>query len=730
VPRIQPRDCPLALIADADTSFRFLIAETLKQAGFSVEEVDNPNSAMAAFQRLSPDIVLLDAGVPHLAGISVCEDIRRLSEGYATPVIIIGVLDDMESVKRAYGAGATDIISKPVNMEVLSHRVHYLVRSSMVLESLRLSEARLAEAQRIAKIGSWEHNILTGEMFWSEEAYRLLGMDSIGSRVSSGQFRVAAHMRGEAGFEQSLLDIITKGKSFSTDLQLARPDGEDRYIHVEAQINKDETGRPVWTVGYVQDVTERRQTEKKIRKLAYYDTVTDLPNRSLFRDYFNHAIALAKRNNRMMAVLFIDLDRFKQVNDTFGHSTGDDLLRQVAERLTSCVREGDYVSRDIFDGTIDEQDSRIARFAGDEFLVLLENINDYYDAAKVAQRIKDRLSTPFEIGNNEMSVTPSIGISIYPLDGDNLEDIIKRSDIAMYHAKEMGRNNFQFYSDSLNTAAMNHLVLESQLRKAIQRDELFLCFQPMVDLRGNGICCVEALLRWRHPDTGVLLPDGFIPVAEETGLITEIDDWVLRNACLQAKEWQAKGILNFKVSVNISGRHFRKKKLLETLRGILDRTGADPGFLELEITEGILMKNDPDTICVLNGLKEMGICLSVDDFGTGYSSLSYLKRFPLDMLKIDRSFVKDILTDSDSASITSAIIAMADGLKLETVAEGVETREQLQALLDSGCWKMQGYYFSPPLDAAELEDFLAEWRFNKGGSLGLPMLSAPQGVGP
>jgi diguanylate cyclase (GGDEF)-like protein/PAS domain S-box-containing protein len=708
VPRIEHRDCPLALIADTDLFNRFLVGETLKQAGLAVEEVENLNSVITAFQRLSPDIVMLDAGMPDLAGFSVCEGIRELSEGYATPVIIMTGLDDIESVKRAYGAGATDIISKPVNTAVLSYRVHYILRSSRVLESLRLSEARLAEAQRIAKIGSWEHNILTGEMFWSEEAYRLLGMESIGSRISSEHFRDAADPDGDGIFEQSLRNIISEGKSFSTDLRIVRPDGEERYIHVEAQINKDETGRPVWTVGYVQDITERKQTEKKIRRLAYYDTVTDLPNRTLFRDYFNHAIALAKRSNRMMAILFIDLDRFKQINDTFGHTIGDDLLKQVAERLRNCVREGDYVSRDIIQGTMDDQDSRIARFAGDEFLVLLENINDYYDAAKVAQRIKDKLSLPYEIRDNEISVTSSIGIGIYPLDGDNLDDIIKHSDIAMYHAKEMGRNNFQFYSDSLNTAAMNHLVLESQLRKAILRDELFLRFQPIVDLRKNYIFCAEVLVRWQHPDLGELQPSGFIPMAEETGLITEIDEWVLHNACVQAKAWQESGFPAFKISVNISGRHFRKKKLLETIDRVVNNTGINPAFLELEITEGVLMKNDPDTISILHGLKEKGIRLSIDDFGTGYSSLSYLKRFPLDILKIDRSFVKDILTDPDSASITSAIIAMAGGLKLETIAEGVETREQMGVLLESGCWKMQGYYFSPPLGALEFEEYLSE----------------------
>ncbi len=709
--RNENRDCPLALIADADSTNRFLVGETLKQAGFAVEEVENVDFVISDFQKLRPDIVMLDIVAPGLAGFSVCEGIRDLSEGYATPVIMMTGLDDIESVKKAYNAGATDIISKPINMAVLSYRIHYILRSSRAFEGLRLSEARLAEAQRIAKIGSWEHNILTGEMFWSEEAYRLLGMEPIGSRISIEHFRDAAAPFGSEVFELSLRNMISDGKSFSADHRVVRPNGEECYIHVEAQINKDETGRPVWTVGYVQDITERKLTEKKIKRLAYYDSLTDLPNRTLFKNYFNHAIALAKRTNCMMAVLFIDLDRFKQINDSLGHTMGDELLKQVAERLRHCVREGDYVSRDIIEGMDEEPDTKVARFAGDEFLILLENIHDYYDAAKVAQRITGSLSIPYMIQGNEISVTPSIGISIYPLDGDNLEDIIKHSDIAMYHAKEMGRNNFQFYSDSLNTAAMKHLVLENQLRKAIVRDELFLCFQPMMDFHKKDIFCVEVLVRWQHPELGNLQPDRFIPMAEETGLITEIDEWVLYNAGKQVKAWQERGFPFFRLSVNISGRHFRKKKLLETIDKVVICTGLDPNCLALEITEGVLMNNDPDTISILHGLKEMGILLSIDDFGTGYSSLSYLKRFPLDILKIDRSFIKDILTDPDSASITSAILAMARSLKLEAIAEGVETLKQMEVLLQQGCGKMQGYYFSPPLVAKKFEEYLKGYKF-------------------
>lgn len=705
---VDRREFPLVLIADCDLSIRFLVAETLRQAGFEIEDAANGSQVVAAFKRLKPDIVILDATLPEHDGFSVCAEIRSLPEGNTTPIVIMTGFDDIEAVKKAYNAGATDFIAKPINWPILSHRIMCILRSSRTIESLCLSQSRLAEAQRIAKIGTWELNMLTGEIYWSEEACRLFDTGSAGFDLPQDNFMDVMHPLRNETLAQSLQHAISSGSGYSIDQRLVLRDGDECYIHSEARIHRDETGQPIWTVGYIQDITERKQYEKKIKHLAFFDNLTNLPNRTLFKDYFNHAMALAKRTNHLMGVLFVDLDRFKQINDTLGHSIGDELLIQVSERLLTCVRKGDYVSRDVIDDTEVEMDVRVARFAGDEFLILLENINDYYEAAKVAQRVIEIVSAPYPVHGSEISVTPSIGISIYPLDGDNLDDIIMHADIAMFHAKEMGRNNFQYYTDSLNTAAMAHLVLENQLRKAALRDEFTLCYQPMVDLDQGKVFSVEVLVRWQHTDLGDLQPDKFISLAEETGLITEIDEWVLLNSCRQAKLWQDNGSLNFKLSINLSGRHFRKRNLLETIDRVIRTTGVDPRCLELELTEGIFVNNDMDALSILHGLKQRGLQLSIDDFGTGYSSLSYLKRFPFDVLKIDRSFVKDIFTDPDSASIISAIIAMARSLKLEIVAEGVESKEQMKVLLENGCKKMQGYYFSPPLPAMELEEFVKE----------------------
>jgi diguanylate cyclase (GGDEF)-like protein len=696
-------DCPLVLVADDDMAIRFLVKETLEGAGFAVVEVGDGSQVIPAFKKLRPDLVMLDVMMPGMDGFSACAGIRDLVEGYATPIIMMTGLDDVDSVQNAYNAGATDFITKPINWSIMCYRVKYILRSSSAFAGLRLSEARLAEVQSIAKIGSWEINVQTGEMFFSEESYRLLGMEPLGSKIKREHFIAATRMLSKDCFEESIHKTIADGISFCLDKQVVLANGEERHVYAEAHTNRDDAGKPFWTIGYIQDITARKQTEEKIKNLAYFDGLTGLPNRILFRDYFDRAMAVAKRNKLKMAMLFVDLDRFKNVNDSFGHSVGDELLKQVAERLITSIRKNDCVSRDVKE----TQEMNIARFAGDEFLILLESIKDFSEAAKVANRIKECLLIPYKIQGTEISITPSIGISLYPADGENLDSLIKCADVAMYHAKELGRNNFQFYTNSLNKAAREKLVLESQLRKAITSDELFLCYQPMVDTTNGEIFCVEVLVRWQHPQLGIFSPAQFIPLAEETGLITEIDEWVLHNACKQVKIWQESGLPTFKLSVNISGRHFKKKTLVETIDRVINNSRLDPQWLKLELTEGVLMACETDTLATLMSLKAKGITLSLDDFGTGYSSLSYLKRFPIDVLKIDRSFIKDIITQPDSASITSAIIAMSRSLKLDTVAEGVETREQMNILIENGCFKMQGYLFSRPLATFEFEKFLA-----------------------
>ncbi len=456
----------------------------------------------------------------------------------------------------------------------------------------------------------------------------------------------------------------------------------------------------------LRNITERKQSEEKIVYMAYYDALTNLPNRYLFKERLKQELISARQYKRLGAMLFLDLDNFKRVNDTLGHDTGDQLLQSVSNRLMNFVRKSDTIAR----LSENELENTVARLGGDEFTILLTEITHIQDAAKVAKRILDLFSQPFKIKGHELFVSTSIGISIYPHNGDDVDTLLKNADTAMYHAKDQGRNNFQFYSDSMNTAILERFALENRLRKALDLNEFQLYYQPQLNSHSRKILGMEALIRWIHPDMGVLSPATFIPLAEETGLILPIGEWVLRNACAQNRDWQIAGFESMQVTVNISGTQFRQKNFVETVTKALHDTGLSPQCLDLELTESILIERKETTITTLKELKAMGVGISIDDFGTGYSSLSYLKRFPIDTLKIDRSFVKGIPADPDDKAIINAVIAMAHSLNLRVVAEGVETVQQLLFLHKQGSDVMQGNLFSPPLPVDSLTQLLKEGR--------------------
>ena len=462
----------------------------------------------------------------------------------------------------------------------------------------------------------------------------------------------------------------------------------ERYSRPQ-RIEEKCVGR-VWSF---HDITIQKRAEEQIAQMAYFDVLTNLPNRYLFKDRLNQAILYAEKYKKLLAIIYLDLDEFKRVNDTFGHNFGDKILQAVSDRLEKSIRKIDTLSRIEGDGL----ETTVARLGGDEFTILLRELKENKDASRVAQRIVDLFSQPFHIENRLIFITTSIGMALYPNDGQDVDTLLKNADTAMYHAKEKGRNHFQFFSEHMNIEVLERFSMENSLRNAADKKDFQLYYQPQFDSSTGRIIGVEALIRWMHPEKGMLLPDTFIPISEDSGLIMPIGSWVLRTACEQNKAWQIEGFPPIYVTVNISGIQFRQKNFLESVAQTLLDTGLEPQYLELELTESILMEPTETTFNTLNELKATGVRIAIDDFGKGYSSLGYLKRLPIDTLKIDRSFVHDIISNPDDRAIVRAIISLARSLNLKVIAEGVETHEQLSYLQEQGTDGIQGFLLSEPI---------------------------------
>ncbi len=693
---------PRILLVDDDATIRVIAQDHLEAAGFQVVTASRGGQVLTRFVEERPDLLLLDLQMPELDGLSICEQVRSRSEGEHVPIVVMTSLDDVEWVRRAYEAGATDFVTKPVDWLVVTERLRYMLRAVALHRELRRREARLERIQRIAHLGSWEFDLEAGALHASSEVRLLYGLETSSETLSPQALLDRIHAEDRPEVQHAVGRSLRKGAPLAIDHRVVLPDGETRVVRAQGEACLGEGGRVVELAGTAQDVTEQKRVEERIRFLAYHDSLTQLPNRRLFSELLRQSLAQARRRGRRLAVLFLDLDHLKRINDSLGHSVGDELLQRVADRLRSCTREEDMVSR------VPTRDASptISRFGGDEFLVVLNEINVSEDAGRVAGRILEVLCRPFAVKGHELVVGASIGIAIHPSDGTDVETLLSSADAAMYHAKDSGRNNYQFYEQSMNEAALRRLQLEGELRKAIEGDQLHVHYQPKLELGSARISGAEALLRWTHPRLGRVSPGEFVPVAEQGGLIHSIGRFVMRAACAQAKAWLDHGVGPVRVSVNLSAHQFAGDGIVDTVRSVLEETGLPPRWLELEITESVLMENEQLAVGALKELRQEGIRVSLDDFGTGYSSLSYLKRFPVDTVKIDRSFVRDITTEPEDAAIIGASISIARALDMKVIAEGVETPEQRQFLQERGCDEIQGYLYSPPVDAESLAELL------------------------
>lgn len=691
------------LVVDDESTQRLLTRQYLEQADFEVFEARDGEAALQVYAQQRPDLILLDVRMPKMDGFAVCARIREMVDGAEVPIVMVTGLDDIESLEHSYKSGATDFITKPVVWETLSHRVRYLLRAGDAIRALRQSESRLKQAQQVARLANWDWDIVRDQAHWSDEVFRLFPIDSTALDGSFQSFLNFVHPEDRQRVTAAIDEALANKSPFLVEHRIIGHDGREVTVEQQADVVFGKNDAPLRMIGTIQDISERKRTEIQIRELAYFDALTGLPNREHFRGHAERALRAAKRNNQRLALLFLDLDEFKYINDTLGHDAGDELLCIISDHLQNSVRASDLVAKQDIQ---DAGQASLSRLGGDEFTVLLPNLGESDVAAKVSERILDKLRCPIKIKGKEFFITGSLGIALYPDDGDSVDTLLKNADIAMYHAKQGGKNSYRFFAKHMGEQVQARLSMESKLKRALEREEFELHYQAKVEIASGRVIGVEALLRWNNSEMGQVSPARFIPVAEETGLIVPIGEWVLHAACRQAHRWREAGLAPRNVAVNLSSHQFRHGGLAKTVEQALASTGWDARRLELELTESVIMENAEETIRVLNQLKTMGVTLSVDDFGTGYSSMAYLKRFPLDVVKIDRSFVKDITTDPNDATITRAIIALARGLNLTSIAEGVETEQQLDFLRKHGCDQIQGYLVNRPVPAEQMESLL------------------------
>jgi diguanylate cyclase (GGDEF)-like protein/PAS domain S-box-containing protein len=683
------------LIVDDNELNRDMLARRLERKGYSVEVAESAQLLPERIQQAGADIVLLDIEMPDISGLEALKTLRKAYSPTELPVIMVTAKTQSEDIVKALDLGANDYLTKPVDFPVALARIATQLSHKRAQEALRESEERYALAAQGANDGLWDWNLLTNVMYFSPRWKSMLGYQEseIGTNLEDWVGRI--HDSDRQRFKDELASH-RQGLSphFEIEHRVLSKDGTFRWMLTRGLAFRDASGRATRMAGSQTDITEGKVT----------DPLTGLPNRLLFIDRLGRLIKHAKRRkDHMFAVLFLDLDGFKMINDSLGHLVGDQLLLAVSERLEKCLRLTDTVARlgDTF---------TMARLGGDEFTVLLDDLKDPGDARLAADRLMKVLAPPFMLGGKEVFTSASVGIALSNSAYDSPDDMLRDADTAMYRAKSLGKARYEVFDADMRASLVARLQIETDLRHGLERGEFRNFYQPIVALESGRIVGFEALLRWQHPTRGLLSPDEFIFVAEETGLIRELGWWNLREACRQLSEWKANSdnYLNFTMNVNLSAKQFLQPNLVEEIRNLMQELAFSPETLKLEITESTVMIDPAATAKMLQQIKSLGILLAIDDFGTGYSSLSYLHRFPLDTLKIDRSFISGVGDGGEGMEIAQTIMPMAKNLRLDVIAEGVETFEQVTLLKKLNCKYAQGYYFSKPLAAEEVGLLLAE----------------------
>ncbi|MBC2582932.1 EAL domain-containing protein [Clostridium sp. DJ247] len=692
IEQIFEKKKPLILVVDDSTFIRSTFRNFLEEEGYEIIEAKNGMEALYLFEELKPDIILMDYVMPGISGVTTCAKLQELPGGNHTPVIMVTSLEDENSVNLAFEAGATDYISKPINWAVLRQRLNRLIRARNTEKILQQSEAFARSIIDHAVEGIVTIDIEGIIRYVNpsvEKIFDYTSKDIVGESISiifpKLSYNDLIYLEAEEKFINTNREVIGHKKDCST-------------IPIELTISKFNVDEKPYFTMMMRDITERKRYEETIKYQAFYDSLTGLPNRLLLKERIAIEISRYKQTNEKLVVMFLDLDRFKLINDTLGHDIGDKLLEEVAKKLKGCI----------------SGDATIARIGGDEFVILLPGLIHEENVGQVANRILQVIRQPIIIENHELYLTISIGVAIYPDDGEDGEALLTNADVAMYRAKEHGKNNFHLYTAALNAKALERLTLENSLRRALEYKEFVVHYQPKVNAKTEEIIGMEALIRWQHPNWGLVSPLKFIPIAEETGLIVPIGEWVLYTACAHNKSLQNVGFPPVTVAVNLSSRQFELQDLTKIVLKVLEETGLEPQYLELEITESIAMQNIEHTLKTISKLRAIGVKFSIDDFGTGYSSLSQLNNFAVNKLKIDKSFVEKVGGNEDNSIIASTVLALGKSLELIVVAEGVENQEQVNFFKQNNCDEMQGYFFGKPMSSEAFQNFYSEKLKNQG----------------
>jgi len=704
------------LIVDDELNHLNSLKELIKRENYNVSLASNAIEAISIIDKGTIDLLLLDMNMPEMGGVEVMKHIS--SNNITTTIIVVSGETTFEAAENALKYGAYDYVRKPYSIDGLLNSINNVFKKRQLEHENESMQLRLLKSENLHRfIVNKSPDIvymLDSEgrfTFVNERLEKTLGYsknDVIGKHYTS-----IIHNDDFEKAEYSFNERRTgKRASINVELRLKCKNDKSNTKYFDTQLlpisinsfgiykSTEGDNKFVGTYGIARDITDKKESEKIIHFQAYHDTLTHLPNRTLLKDRLVLAISHAKRNNDKLSVMFLDLDRFKNVNDTLGHLAGDKLLQAVAIRLKKCLRECDT----------------LARIGGDEFTILLPEIHNRNDSEFIAKKIIDTLNHPFNLEGQEIFISTSIGIAHYPDDGETIEALLKHADIAMYAIKNKGKNGYQFYTDNMHKEFSVHLSLENDLRRAISNNQFRLHYQPQVDAVSHEIIAVEALLRWDHPERGTILPSEFISFCEETGLIQAIGDWVFDSVCSDLKLWKEMGLTLPRVAVNVSAKQLEQPDIIEKIKATLKKYDISGDMLEIEITENVLMDDIENVISVLNQLSSMGAKIAIDDFGTGYSSLNYLQKLPIDTLKIDRSFISVMEHDQGARSIIKAIIAMAKGLKLHIISEGVEDLRQMEQLKVLGCYNMQGFLFSPPVNRDSITSLLMD---NTGNALSM-----------